>query len=72
MSSVQRAHELNEREDALTPITVSVEEAERLSSIGRTKLYELMQRGRIKSRKVGRRRLVIVESLRSFLESEAD
>ena len=54
----------------MEPLAVSVEEAERLSGIGRTKLYELLGRGAIKSRKVGRRRLVIVWSLRAFLEAE--
>jgi excisionase family DNA binding protein len=55
---------------SMEPLAVSVEEAERISGIGRTKLYELLTSGAIKSRKVGRRRLVIVWSLRAYLEAD--
>ena len=55
---------------SMEPLAVSVEEAERISGIGRTKLYELLTTGAIKSRKVGRRRLVIVWSLRAYLEAD--
>jgi excisionase family DNA binding protein len=55
---------------SMEPLAVSVEEAERISGIGRTKLYELLSSGAIKSRKVGRRRLVIVWSLRAYLEAD--
>lgn len=72
MANVKREHGQSGSQEPLPPFAVSVEEAERLSAIGRTKLYELMQKGRIKSRKVGRRRLVIVHSLRHFLENEED
>jgi excisionase family DNA binding protein len=64
--------EVGAREQTLAPFAISVEEAERVSAIGRTKLYELLRKGRIKSRKLGRRRLVLVQSLRDFLESEGD
>lgn len=70
MTSINRENTA-ESPSQLTPFTISLEEAERLSAIGRSNLYQLMQRGRVKSRKIGRRRLVIVDSLRSFLlESE--
>jgi excisionase family DNA binding protein len=72
MASFEHEQGRKPPQEPLPPFAVSVEEAERLSAIGRTKLYELMQKGRIKSRKVGRRRLVIVHSLRTFLENEED
>jgi hypothetical protein len=41
----------------------SVEEAKRITTLGRTKLYYLARDGVIESRKVGRRRLFVVASL---------
>lgn len=55
---------------SMEPLAVSVEEAARISGIGRTKLYNLLTSGAIKSRKVGTRRLVIVWSLRAYLEAD--
>ena len=49
------------------PITVTVEDAMRLSSLGRSYLYECLADGRIASVKVGKRRLVNVASLKAFL-----
>jgi excisionase family DNA binding protein len=51
------------------PIWVSPKEASRLTAIGLTKLYELMNDGTIKSGKVGRKRLVSLASLESLGES---
>ncbi len=47
----------------LTPITITVPDALRLSGIGRTKLYELIAEGRLKSTLIGKRRLVVYSSL---------
>ena len=49
------------------PITVTVDEAMRLSSLGRTFLYECMNDGRISSLKAGKRRLIVLTSLKAFL-----
>lgn len=48
------------------PLTVSVNEAIAMIGIGRTRLYELIASGDIKTVKIGRRRLVQVESLRAI------
>ena len=56
--------------DTWKPITVTVEVAVKLSSLGRTLLYELMNSGHIKSIKVGKRRLVNVASLEAFLTTQ--
>lgn len=52
----------------LTPITVRVREACRLSGIGRSKLYELIAAGEIETIKVGTITLVPVVSLTRFLQ----
>jgi hypothetical protein len=49
-------------------ISCSIEEALHASSLGRTTFNSLIQDGTIASRKVGRRRLVIVSSLVAYIE----
>ena len=51
---------------ALKPITITVENALRVSGLGRTKLYELINKGTIKTITVGRRRLVVYASLEAL------
>lgn len=51
------------------PLTVRVETAMRMIGLGRTKFYELIGEGEIETIKVGRSTLVIVESLRAFVQS---
>jgi excisionase family DNA binding protein len=53
-------------------ITVGVGEAVRLTGLGRSTLYQLMADGQIPYRTVGRRRLVLVGGLRSFVLGERD
>lgn len=48
---------------------LSVGEAVRMFGIGRTKLYELIQRGDIEAVKLGRRTLIRAASARAFIES---
>jgi excisionase family DNA binding protein len=51
----------------LKPITVTVAKTCHLTSLGNTKIYELIKEGRLKSVAVGRRRLVFVSSIDAFL-----
>lgn len=51
------------------PISVRVPEAVRLTGLSRSRLYELMRSGEIEFIKVGASTLVLVESLRHFIES---
>lgn len=51
------------------PLAYSVADACRITSIGRTRLYELMAEGRISSVVVGRRRLIKAESIRALVEA---
>lgn len=49
------------------PEAVSVAEASRLLSVGRTKLYELINDGTLPTVKLGRRRLVRTAAVRDLL-----
>ena len=50
------------------PIAVRIKEACRLTGIGRSKLYELIAAGEIRTVKVGSMTLVPVSGLRAFIE----
>ena len=52
------------------PITVTVNEALRLTGLGRTKTYELINDGTIKTIKIGSRRLVIYKSLEELANAQ--
>lgn len=53
------------------PITVRVREACRLTGIGRSKLYMLIQEGHVEVVKVGSMTLIPMRSLEKFLGVEA-
>ncbi len=59
----QLVHELVPR------LAYSVEQAARLVSISRRQLYEEIGSGRLLTRKVGKRRLVLSEDLKNWLRS---
>jgi excisionase family DNA binding protein len=48
-------------------LLLTVEETAALLRLGRTQTYELVMRGKIQSVKIGRRRLVIRDSLQDFV-----
>jgi predicted DNA-binding transcriptional regulator AlpA len=50
------------------PISVKIPEAVRLSGLSRSRIYELMKSGDIQYAKVGSSTLVLVESLRGFIQ----
>jgi len=50
-------------------LTCTIGEACEATGLGRTKLYELIGTGHLVTTTIGRRRLVVVRSLLSFLES---
>lgn len=52
----------------VAPLFVSTLEAARLLGLSRTHVYELLDRGDIESRRIGRRRLVKVSSLHEFVD----
>ena len=51
------------------PISVRIPEAVRLTGLSRSRIYELMKSGDIRFAKVGSSTLILVESLRQFLNS---
>ena len=53
------------------PLAYSVTEACRVTSIGRTRLYALINEGRLEIRKIGKRTLIPAASLRALIEGEA-
>lgn len=61
--------ELTSTEGRIEPIFVSVKEAARVLSISPWVCYQLLDQGKIESRYQGRRRLVVVNSLRSYADS---
>lgn len=53
---------------AIHPLTVRISMAVKMTGIGRSKLYELIGAGEIETIKVGSSRLVMVSSLKEFIE----
>ena len=49
------------------PLAYDVATASRVSTIGKTRLYELMAEGRLESRRIGRRRVILADSLRELI-----
>ncbi len=59
---------MQSRASPTEPLVVSVNEGRRLAGIGRTKFYELIHEGQVRTVTIGRRRLVFVASIREMLE----
>jgi excisionase family DNA binding protein len=53
------------------PLAYSIREACRISSLGRTRLYQLIGEGRLEARKIGKRTLIPAASLRALIEGQA-
>ena len=53
---------------AMQLIAVSPNEAARLCSIGRTTLYAALSSGDLKSVKIGTRRLITIDAIRTWLQ----
>ncbi|MBY0620614.1 MAG: helix-turn-helix domain-containing protein [Sphingomonas ursincola] len=49
---------------AMDPLLISVQEAARMLAVGRTSIYELINSGELETKKLGRRRLVTIDSIR--------
>lgn len=53
------------------PLAYSVSDACRVSSLGRTRLYQLIAEGRLEVRKIGKRTLIPAASLRALIDGKA-
>jgi len=51
-----------------SPLLMTVEAAAEMLAIGRTRAYELVMSGQVRSVKIGRSRLVIRESLQEYVD----
>ncbi|MCO5792210.1 MAG: helix-turn-helix domain-containing protein [Blastomonas sp.] len=51
-------------------LLVSIPDAAKALSLGRTSIYELMRSGQLETRKMGRRRLITAESLRRLADGQ--
>jgi excisionase family DNA binding protein len=56
--------------DPWKPISVTVQEARKLTGLGNTLIYELIKEGKLKSVAVGRRRLILYSSIERLLQPE--
>jgi excisionase family DNA binding protein len=54
----------------MEPVAVSVNDACRLSGLGRTLLYEAIAKGDLASCKIGNRRLILIEDLRAWIRRQ--
>lgn len=54
----------------MEPLFVSITEAAKALSLGRTSVYELIRLGELDTRKMGRRRLVTVASIKRLAANE--
>lgn len=59
------------RREYQKPIAVPVNEACRIGGFGRTLCYELIAQGKLKAVVIGRRRLVLIDSIESLLRPDA-
>ncbi len=55
----------------MEPIALSMADAVKASGLGKSTLYQAMSEGRLETRKVGRKRIVLTRSLRQLIEGEA-
>jgi excisionase family DNA binding protein len=55
----------------MEPVTVTVEGAKKALGLGHTKIYELINDGRLKTVKIGKRTLVRCDSIRALVGAEA-
>lgn len=55
----------------MEPLTITIEGTRRATGLGTTKIYELMNEGRLKTVKVGRRTLVKTDSIRALVDQAA-
>ncbi|WP_068082677.1 hypothetical protein [Novosphingobium rosa] len=49
------------------PLAYDIATASRVSTIGKTRLYELIAEGKLESRTIGKRRVILADSLRRLI-----
>ncbi|WP_439878093.1 helix-turn-helix domain-containing protein [Pseudomonas prosekii] len=56
---------------AFSPLSVSVEEAARMTGYTRSGIYEVMAKGDLQTFKLGKRRLILMTELKAWIERAA-
>jgi Helix-turn-helix domain len=56
----------------LEPLSCSIKETKRITSLGETKIYELMKSGRLERTRIGGRTLISYRSIRRLVEGDAE
>ena len=51
----------------MDPVTVTIQNAVHILGLGRTTIYELIGQGKLKTIKIGRRRLITTDSIRALI-----
>jgi excisionase family DNA binding protein len=69
MQTIDIAASLSPSPPKAEPLAVSPAEAARLPGLGRTTIYAALASGALNSLKIGKRRLITIEALRSWLLS---
>jgi excisionase family DNA binding protein len=59
-----------QKDTAMDPLLISVQEAAQTLSVGRTSIYQLIKSGELETMKLGRRRLITIQSLRRLTEGQ--
>lgn len=49
------------------PLSLSIEESCVATNLGKTKLYEMINSGKLKARKIGKRTIILKDDLDAFL-----
>ncbi|MFN4357012.1 helix-turn-helix domain-containing protein [Sphingopyxis alaskensis] len=66
----QRSTKVGEKLEAkMQSFTTSISQAAKALGLGRTSIYALINEGRLDTIKIGRRRLIKVESIRALIET---
>ena len=55
------------RRETPKPVSTTVDDACRITGLGRTKIYELIGEGKLRTKTIGRRRLVIYASIEALM-----
>ncbi len=56
----------------IQPLAVSIKDAGKMIGVGRTKMYDLIDNRGLRSVKIGRLRMILVEDIHSWLRQQSD
>lgn len=55
----------------MDPVSTTIEGTEKATGLGKTKIYELINEGKLRTVKIGRRTLVTTDSIRALVSEAA-